>query len=217
MRAAKPAPFRGLALLILLTWLARPHLVVAAAASPTSPQKRSLEGRVALAEAGAKALVGSTPLDWQVERWQNSPPLHLSDLRGKVVLVRWWTAGCPYCRNTAPALRAFSERFGSRGLTVVGIYHHKEDGPFLPSVYEDTAKEYRFAFPLAYDPDWRTFRSWMHDSQGEPVDTGWTSVTFLLDKKGVVRHVHPGGQYLEGDAAYKKLTSMIEQLLEEKP
>jgi hypothetical protein len=40
-------------------------------------------------------------------------------------------------------------------------------------------------------------------------------VTFLLDKKGVVRHVHPGGQYVEGDAAYEKLTSMIEQLLNE--
>jgi hypothetical protein len=52
-------------------------------------------------------------------------------------------------------------------------------------------------------------------SQGKPVNTGWTSVTFLLDKKGVVRHVHPGGQYVKGDTAHQKLTSMIEQLLKE--
>ena len=214
MRFLTTASFFGVALAILVASGGALHPTTIAAPA-TAPQTLSPEARAALAGAGAKALEGSTPPDWQVERWQNSPPLHLSDLCGQVVLVRWWTAGCPYCRNTAPALRAFSERYGSRGLAVVGVYHHKEDGPFDPTVYEDTARQYQFAFPVAYDPDWRTFKSWMHDSQGKPVNTGWTSVTFLLDKKGVVRHVHPGGQYVEGDTAHQKLTSMIEQLLKE--
>src|SRR5262245_46755329 len=56
-------------------------------------------------KAAIEALVGTTPPEWQVERWLNSPPLTLAGLRGKVVLVRWWTAGCPYCSATAPALR----------------------------------------------------------------------------------------------------------------
>lgn len=161
------------------------------------------------------SLVGTTPPEWQLERWQNSPPLTLASLRGSVVLVRWWTAGCPYCSTTAPALRAFDREHKSRGLRVIGVYHHKEETPFDPAVYEDTAKKYEFTFPIAFDPDWRTLASWMRARDGKELSTGWTSVTFVLDKRGVVRHVHPGGQYVEGDPAHRELSSVIDKLLAE--
>jgi peroxiredoxin len=161
------------------------------------------------------ALVGTKPPEWQVERWMSSPPLTLASLRGSVVMVRWWTAGCPFCSATAPALRHFDKTYAPRGLHVVGIYHHKEETPFDPAVYEETAKKYGFTFPVAFDPDWKTLGSWMRDRDGKPVDTGWTSVTFLLDKKGVIREVHPGGQYVEGDPAYAELQQTIERLLAE--
>jgi thiol-disulfide isomerase/thioredoxin len=74
------------------------------------------EAKAAQAKAGSKALEGTTPPDWQTERWLNSPPLHVPELRGKVVVVRWWTAGCPYCKTTAPALRGLYERYNSQGL-----------------------------------------------------------------------------------------------------
>jgi peroxiredoxin len=154
------------------------------------------------------ALMGTTPPEWQASQWVNSPPLRLADLRGKVVVVRWWTAGCPYCSASAPALRALDQDFRKRGVVVVGMYHHKDSGPFRPEVYRETARKYGFTFPLAVDDDWRTFREWMG-----PADTGFTSVTFVLDKKGVVRHVHPGGQYLQGDCAYGQLREAIEKLL----
>ena len=154
------------------------------------------------------ALVGTRPPEWQATLWMNSPPLRLADLRGRVVLVRWWTAGCPYCSASAPALRAFDARYGARGLTVVGMYHHKEQTPFQPDTYRATARKYGFTFPIAFDPDWRTLHSWLHG-----VDTGYTSVTFVLDKEGIVRHVHPGGEYREGDPAHSKLIEVIERLL----
>jgi peroxiredoxin len=200
--------------MVLGCWTAYGQRKVYAAEIPRS--KASAESVTAQAEAAASAIEGSTPPDWQVERWLNSPPLHVRELRGKVVLVRWWTAGCPYCSHTAPALRHFFDRYSSRGLAVVGIYHHKEEGPFNPKLYEETAQRYHFAFPLAFDPEWRTFKSWMRDRHGKPVNTGWTSVTFVLDKKGVVRHVHPGGEYIEGDPAHQKLTSVLEELLAER-
>jgi peroxiredoxin len=184
-------------------------------ATTAVPPKMSAEARVAKAAAGAKALEGSKPPDWQAERWLNSDPLHLSDLRGKVVLVRWWTAGCPYCRATAPALCGLYERYGNNGLVVIGMYHHKGKDPFDPKVYESTTTEYGFKFPVAFDPEWRDFHRWMRDAEGNRVDTGWTSVTFVLDKKGVVRHVQPGGSYVEGDPDYQKLTSVLEKLLAE--
>jgi len=162
---------------------------------------------------GVAKLVGTTPPEWQTERWLNSPPKTLASLRGSVVLVRWWTAECPYCSTSAPALRTFHQKFGPRGLQVIGMYHHKGDGPFEPTVYEETAKKYGFVFPVAFDPDWRTLHSWMRDRGGNEVSTGWTSVTFVLDKQGVVRHVHPGGEYSAGEASYEELERAIEKLL----
>ncbi len=145
----------------------------------------------------------------------NSPPLALAAQRGSMVLVRWWTAGCPFCSATAPALRAFHRTYAERGLKVIGMYHHKEDTPFDPSVYEETARKYAFTFPVGFDPEWRTLKSWMRDSRGHEVNTGYSSVTFLLDKHGVVRHVHRGGQYIDGDAAHAGLVAAIERLLAE--
>jgi peroxiredoxin len=165
------------------------------------------------AQAAVAKLIGTTPPEWQAERWLNSKPQTLASLRGSVVLVRWWTAGCPYCSASAPALRKFHQTYGPRGLKVVGMYHHKEDTPFEPAVYEETARKYGFTFPVAFDPEWRTLESWMRDAQGKEVSTGWTSVTFVLDKQGVVRHVHPGGEYVAGDAAHAELQRAIERLL----
>jgi peroxiredoxin len=176
----------------------------------------SAETREERAQAAVKKLVGTKPPAWQVDRWINSPARTLDSLRGKVVLVRWWTAGCPYCSASAPALRTFHKEYAGKGLVVIGMYHHKDDGPFDPSVYEATAKKYGFTFPLAFDPEWKTLRSWLRDASHNPVDTGWTSVTFLLDKKGVVRHVHPGGEYVAGEAAHSELDRKITELLSER-
>lgn len=159
------------------------------------------------------ALIGTRPPEWQAEHWLNSQPRSLASLRGKVVLVRWWTAGCPFCSTSAPALRDFDATYGKRGLAVVGMYHHKDDGPLDTAVVDATAKEYGFTFPIAVDPDWHTLHAWMRDPAGRPVDTGFTSLTFVLDKDGVVRFVHPGGQYVAGDPAYTALTAAIERLL----
>lgn len=161
------------------------------------------------------ALVGTTPPEWRLERWMSSPPRTLASLRGSVVMVRWWTAGCPFCSATAPALRHFDRAYAARGLHVIGIYHHKEATPFDPAVYEETARKYGFTFPVAFDPDWHTLESWLRDRDGKPVSTGFTSVTFLLDKRGVIREVHRGGQYVEGDPAYAALQQAIERLLAE--
>ena len=186
---------------------------VAKSAAPAAPAPNtsSASDHGPEEEAAIEALVGTTPPEWQVERWLNSPPLTLAGLRGKVVLVRWWTAGCPYCSATAPALRELDRDFGPRGLVVIGMYHHKDSGPYDPRVTEKTAKEYGFTFPVAFDPDWRTFHAWMRGA-----DSGWTSVTFLLDRKGVVRWFHPGGSYAPGDAAYAELRKVATELLTEK-
>jgi peroxiredoxin len=196
---------------VLLSACSRPSSVDPAPAPSTDETAKQQRERDAVTK-----LLGTTPPEWKAERWLNSAPRTLASLRGHVVLVRWWTAGCPYCSTSAPALRAFHQTYGARGLQVIGLYHHKEDTPVEPSVYEDTARKYGFTFPVAFDPDWQTLESWMHDAAGNPVSTGWTSVTFVLDRQGVVRHVHPGGDYVDGDAEHAALEQAIVRLLDAK-
>ena len=171
-----------------------------------------LAGAQSLGARGAAALLGRRAPEWTVSHWRNGPPVTLQELRGKVVLVRWWTApDCPYCRATAPALNELHELYRGRGLVVLGFYHHKSAGPLDPKQVAAWADDLGFEFPLAIDDDWRTLRRWWLDQ----VTSSWTSVTFLLDRQGVIRHIHPGGQYVKGDRDYAVLVAKIEELLAE--
>jgi peroxiredoxin len=157
-------------------------------------------------------LIGSSPGEWKVRDWLNSEPLALEALRGQVVLVRWWTApGCVFCEGSAPALNDFWKRYRSRGLVVVGLYHHKSAEPLRLADVKKQSRKLGFEFPVAIDPDWTTLHRWWLDQH----DRGWTSVTFLLDQRGVIRYVHPGGAFFKGEAGYDALERKIEALLTE--
>jgi thiol-disulfide isomerase/thioredoxin len=162
--------------------------------------------------ANAEKLIGKKPSEWEVSDWINSPPLTLKKLSGKVVLVRWWTApDCPYCAATAPALNEFEEKYQDKGFVIIGLYHHKASAPLDPAEVKRHAEELGFKFPVAIDRDWKTLRRWWLKDR----DRAWTSVSFLLDRQGVIRHIHPGGKYVRGDKAYRTLKAKIEELLKE--
>ena len=155
-------------------------------------------------------LIGTQAQEWAVSDWMNSKPLTLKKLRGKVVLVRFWTGPyCPFCRASAAALNEFYEKYHTRGLEIVGLYHHKSTEPLTQESVKKLAQEFGFEFPIATDHDWRTLKLWWLDK----VDSGWTSVSFLIDREGVVRHIHPGGQYVKGDEDYNNLDEMIQKYL----
>jgi thiol-disulfide isomerase/thioredoxin len=157
-------------------------------------------------------VIGTKPPEWQATHWLNTKPLTLKGLADKVVLVRWWTApGCPYCAATAPALNEFHERYKDRGLVVVGLYHHKSDRPLDATQVKRSAEKFGFRFPVAIDPQWKTLRRWWLGTG----DRKWTSVSFLIDRRGAARCVHPGGQYAKGDRAYDALKAKVEELLKE--
>lgn len=133
----------------------------------------------------------------EVSQWFNSPPLTLDQLRGKVVFVRWFMGpSCPFCSASAPTLRALHERYAARGLAVIGMYHHKEETPLDPKQVAGWVKHYGYQFPVAIDKDWATLRRWWLDAH----ERSYTSVSFLIDKAGIVRRVHLGGTIApEGD------------------
>jgi thiol-disulfide isomerase/thioredoxin len=147
---------------------------------------------------------------WTVSQWFNSPPLTLEQLRGKVVLVRWFMGpSCPFCSATAPTLRALSERYGKQGLAVIGMYHHKEETPLDPQQVAGWIKHFGYEFPVAIDQDWTTLKRWW--LQGK--ERSYTSVSFLLDKQGVVRRIHLGGKLAPEDEEAKLMAADIERYL----
>jgi peroxiredoxin len=170
----------------------------------------------------ASTIVGSASPEWANERWVQGGPLTLAGLKGKVVLIRFFTdPECPYCSATAPALNGFDREFGRKGLVVVGFYTPKPR-PRATSIEDvrKTVEAYGFRFPVAIDDDWATLkRLWLDRASG----AGWTSASLLIDRHGVVRHVHRGGVFAKDSPDpqarrdYAEIRSAIEKLLEERP
>src|SRR6478609_2583250 len=70
-------------------------------------------------------LIGTPAPAWQGLEWLQGGPLSLPGLRGKAVLIRFWTVGCSLCTRTAPALNELWANYRDRGLVVIGIHHPK--------------------------------------------------------------------------------------------
>jgi peroxiredoxin len=158
-------------------------------------------------------LLGKSLPEWQLADWQNAKPLKLKNLEGRVVLVRWWTGqGCPFCAATAPALNEFHQQHKDQGLVVVGVYHSKSDKRLDLADVKDAASRFKFQFPIAVDHDWKTLKTWWLDGHTRR----YTSVSFLIDRQGNVRHVHPGGTIAKGDEGYRALKEKIEELVRQK-
>ncbi len=187
----------------------------------------ALAGSAALAAGADSAavgadLIGTKARGWEGVEWLDTEPIRLEDLRGKVVLVRWWTDSCPYCRRSAPALNEFDARYARRGLVVIGMYHPKPiDRSITASEIRAAAQERGFGFPIAIDRGWSVLRDWWLDGGRRSA----TSVSFLIDRHGVIRHVHPGPAFhrevVRGDDQPSKdfvaLDLMIDQVLGDPP
>ena len=138
---------------------------------------------------------------FKLDGWLNSEPLKLEDLKGQVVLVRWFTDTCPYCASSAPALRELYEEYTDKGLKIIGVYHPKagRNDPLDVERVQRVVDTREFKFPVAIDWDWRngTLKDWWLTGPKRP----GTSVTFILDKSGVIQFVHPGMEYHEDNGS----------------
>lgn len=183
-------------------------LLLALAACSTTVDEQVAVGPDA-ASIDARTIVGKPAPSWDVD-WMGAPALAVGDLRGKVVLVRWFTEECPYCAETAPTLAAWHDELAPRGLSVIGMYHHKSAEPLEVAKVRALAERFRFRFPVAIDHDWKTLRRWWLDEH-----PGWTSVSFLIDRGGTVRYAHTGGAYAPGSADAVQMRAWVEELLRE--
>jgi thiol-disulfide isomerase/thioredoxin len=170
-------------------------------------------------DADARALLGKPAPALPALRWLDGKPRTNRSLRGRVVVIRNFTSGCPFCASTLPALEQLHRELGPRGVDVLGVYHPKPPRPVSDDEARGHARALGASFPVAVDPDWALVKAWWQDLGGSQ----WTSVTWVLDRKGRLRWLHPGGEYHAGGggahaqcrADDQKLRALLDTLLRE--
>ena len=132
--------------------------------------------------------------------WLNSTPLTPPDLRGKVVLVDFWTYTCINWRRQLPYVRAWAEKYKDQGLVVIGV--HTPEFEFEKNVdnVRWAVKDMRVDYPVALDSDYAIWRAFKNHY--------WPALYFI-DGKGHIRH----HQFGEGE--YEQSEMVIQQLLAE--
>lgn len=142
-------------------------------------------------DSGAE-LIGTLAPRWSFDRWARGRPMALENLRGKVVLLRWWTEGCRFCETTLPALDRLRRDHPADDLVVIGVFHPKPPRAVSDRHVLAAAERLGFGGPVAVDREWSTLeRYWL---AGHP-EHNWTSVSFLIGRDGTIRWVHGGGEY----------------------
>jgi thiol-disulfide isomerase/thioredoxin len=129
--------------------------------------------------------------------WINTPPLTAADLRGKVVLVDFWTYSCVNWRRTLPYVRAWSEKYKDQGLVVVGVHTPEFAFEKDRASVEQAVKEQDVPYPVVLDSDYRIWKSF---------DNQYWPAVYLIDAKGKVRYFYPGeGEYAQTEREIQKL------------
>jgi thiol-disulfide isomerase/thioredoxin len=157
---------------------------------------------------GARRHPGTTPLPSDgrlpgfdgATGWLNSPPLTAADLRGKVVLADFWTYTCINWLRTLAYVRAWAQKYGDRGLVVVGV--HTPEFPFEREIenVREAAKAMRVEYPIALDSDYGVWRAFGNRY--------WPAV-YIADAEGRIRQHH------FGEGAYDECEWAIQMLLRE--
>jgi peptide-methionine (R)-S-oxide reductase len=129
--------------------------------------------------------------------WLNAEPTTLENLRGRVVLVDFWTYGCYNCRNTLPTLKKFDADFRDKGLTIVGVHTPEFAREKELANVRTAIEKYGIKYPVVTDANGDSWRAFDIEA--------WPTVV-ILDKQGRIRYTHIGeGAYAEQEAVIKTL------------
>lgn len=152
-----------------------------------------------VSKAKAESMQAMPSLSGAVE-WINSPALTNESLKGKVVLVDFWTFDCINCKHTLPYVKDWAKKYEKDGLVVIGVHTPEYGFERIIDNVRDKVKEYGITYPVAVDNNYTIWRNF--DNQYWPAH-------YLIDAKGQVRFTH------FGEGAYDDQEKMIQQLLQE--
>jgi thiol-disulfide isomerase/thioredoxin len=145
---------------------------------------------------------GELPSLGSATEWLNSQPLTAASLRGKVVLIDFWTYTCINWLRQLPYLRAWAEKYKDQGLVVVGV--HTPEFAFERDVdnVRRAAKDMRVDYPVAIDNDYAIWRAF---------NNSYWPALYFVDAQGHIRH------HQFGEGAYEESEMILQRLLEEAP
>ena len=130
----------------------------------------------------------------------NSPPLTPQQLRGKVVLVDFWTYSCINCLRALPYVKAWAQKYAAQGLVVIGIHTPEFAFEKLPDNVRRAMRDLGITYPVALDNDFKVWRAF--NNQYWPAH-------YFIDAQGRIRHHH------FGEGQYDRSERVIQQLLAE--
>ncbi|VVQ17170.1 Protein DipZ [Pseudomonas fluorescens] len=143
---------------------------------------------------------GAMPSLGGAVQWLNSPELSAESLRGKVVLVDFWTYDCINCQHTLPYVKDWAKKYAKDGLVVIGVHTPEYGYERIIDNVKDQVKKLGITYPVAIDNNYAIWRNF--DNQYWPAH-------YLIDAKGQVRYSH------FGEGRYEAQEQMIQQLLQE--
>ncbi len=132
--------------------------------------------------------------------WLNTKPLTMNELRGKVVLVDFWTYTCINCIRTLPYIKSWWEKYKDKGLVIVGVHTPEFEFEKNSDNVKRAVKDFGLTYPIMQDNEYATWQAY---------DNHFWPAKYLVDKNGKIRYTHFG----EGD--YDKTEKMIQDLLAE--
>ena len=145
--------------------------------------------------------LGAAPaLDGAVA-WMNSPPLTMAGLKGKVVLVDFWTYSCINCLRSIPYVEAWAKRYADQGLVVIGVHTPEFAFERNQDNIKKAVQDLGVTYPVAVDSDWAIWKAFHNN---------YWPAHYFIDAKGRIRHTHFG----EGE--YDQSEQVIRQLLAER-
>ncbi len=133
-----------------------------------------------------------------ISQWLNSAPLTTQNLKGKVVLIHFWTFGCINSQRTLPYVVRWHQQFVAQGLRVIGV--HTPEFAYEREVnnVKRALKQYQITYPVPLDNNFKTWKAF---------DNRYWPHLFLADRQGFLRYDHIG------EGAYEKTEQTIRQLL----
>ena len=133
-----------------------------------------------------------------IAKWINSDSeLTIQSLRGKVVLVDFWTYTCINCIRTLPHVTSWYEKYKDKGFVVVGVHTPEFEFEHSTQNVEDASKMYGIHYPIAQDNDYKTWNNYRNE---------YWPAEYLIDAKGQIRRTHFGeGEYDEMEMAIREL------------
>lgn len=141
---------------------------------------------------------GTLPPFQGISQWLNSAPLSITDLKGSVILVQFWTFACINCQRTLPYITQWHRQYASAGLKVIGIHTAEFAFERDTSNIKKALRQHKITYPVPIDNEFKTWNAYQNQY--------WPHL-FLFDRQSILRYDHVG------EGAYDKTEQTIQKLL----